>query len=121
MSLDDLANASYEKKQQRIMIVRKWFNEQTCVTVASVMAKTGYAESTVRGWAKEGNIPLFIDNNTTIVPMTEENKPKWWKWSAPCGSNKKDSHKKNNKFNKNKNKYNNKFNKNKNKANYRKK
>ena len=47
MALSDMANASYEKRQQRIMQVRRWFDDRETVTVESVMAKTGYAMSTV--------------------------------------------------------------------------
>lgn len=79
MSLSDMANASYEKRQQRIMQVRKWFNERQAVTVEAVMAKTGYARSTIEKWAKDGNIPLLRADGTTVVPVTEKNQPKWLK------------------------------------------
>lgn len=78
MALSDLANASYEKRQQRIMQVRRWFDDQEAVTIAAVREKTGYAESTIIKWAKDGNIPLFLDNDHTVVPLTKENQPKWW-------------------------------------------
>ncbi|MGX5378221.1 hypothetical protein ACWCL1_08260 [Ligilactobacillus sp. LYQ135] len=78
MSLSLMANASYEKRQQRIMQTRRWFDDREAITVASVSQKTGYAESTVIKWAKDGNIPLFLNNDETVVPLTEENKPKWW-------------------------------------------
>ena len=58
MALSDLANASYEKRQQRIMQVRRWLDDQEAVTVAAVREKTGYAEST---------IIKPIDNNKSIV------------------------------------------------------
>ena len=78
MGLNELANASYEKRMQRIMRVRRWFDNQEAVTVSAVMAKTGYARQTIIKWAKDGDIPLFLDNNHTVVPLTEHNKPKWW-------------------------------------------
>lgn len=78
MSLSDMANASYERRQQRIMQVRRWFDDCETVTVAAVCQRTGYAKSTVIKWAKDGNIPLFLNNNETVVPLTNTNKPKWW-------------------------------------------
>lgn len=79
MALSDMANASYEKRQQRIMQVRRWFDDRKTVTVESVMAKTGYAMSTVEKWAKDGDIPLVRKDGSTVVPVTEKNKPKWLK------------------------------------------
>lgn len=81
--LDNMGGASYERRQQNIMKLRNMFNKQEVVTIQSAMAKTGYAEGTIKGWCKDGNIPLFTDNDHTIVPMTNENKPKWWKWEVP--------------------------------------
>lgn len=75
--LDVMGDASYEARQQRIMRLKNAFNNQELITVASVVKKWGYRESTVIGWAKAGNIPLIGSNNQPVVPMTDENKPKW--------------------------------------------
>lgn len=77
MSLSDMANRSFEKRQQRIMQVRRWFNDQEVATVESVREKTGYARSTIIKWAKDGNIPLILRDGTTVVPATKENTPQW--------------------------------------------
>ena len=79
MSLSDMANASYEKRQQRIMKVRRWFDDREVVTVESVMSKTGYAQSTVEKWAKDGDIPLVRKDGSTVDTVTQKNKPKWLK------------------------------------------
>lgn len=79
MSLSDMANSSYEKRQQRIMQVRRWFNEQKVVTVESVMQKTGYSEKTVIKWAKDGDIPLIKKDGNPVVPLNEQNTPTWLK------------------------------------------
>ena len=76
-TLDNLANSSYERRQQRIMKLRRDFNDMKYITVDSVVKLTGYTEATVIKWAKDGNIPLLIDNGTTVVPVTDENRPTW--------------------------------------------
>lgn len=77
MSLNDLAFSSNEKKIQRIMRLRNSFNKREVITIRSACAKTGYAESTIIKWCKEGNIPLLQDDGKSIVPLTDENTPKW--------------------------------------------
>ena len=64
-TLDNLANASYERRQQRIMKLRRDFNDMKYITVDSVVK------------LKDGNVPLLIDNGTTVVPVTDENRPTW--------------------------------------------
>lgn len=77
--LDNLGNASYEKRQQRIMIIRRAFDNQELVTVGSVVKKYGYKENTVIGWAKSGDIPLLDNTGQPVVPVTDSNRPKWLK------------------------------------------
>lgn len=77
MSLSDMANRSYEKRQQRIMRLRRWFNDKEVVTVDSVIAKTGYAKSTVIKWAKDGDIPLIDNDGNPVVPLNDRNTPTW--------------------------------------------
>ena len=43
-TLDNLANASYERRQQRIMKLRRDFNDMKYITVDSVVKLTGYTE-----------------------------------------------------------------------------
>ena len=76
MSLSDMANASYERRQQRIMRLRVMFNRQEIVTVDSAVRRLGYRPQTIISWCKEGNIPL-LDAGQPIVPVTDVNRPKW--------------------------------------------
>lgn len=75
--LSTLGNSSNEAREQRIMKLRNDFSNGTLVTVASVREKLGYAESTIISWAKSGNIPLIKSDGTSVVPLTDENAPKW--------------------------------------------
>lgn len=76
MSLSDMANASYERRQQRIMRLRGMFNRQQIVTVDSAVQRLGYRPQTIIKWCKEGNIPLLHEGQP-IVPLTDANRPKW--------------------------------------------
>lgn len=78
MSLSNLANASDEKKMQRIMTLRRLFDLGKIKTVKGAQIKFGYSESTIRSWCKQGNIPLYDNSKQTYaVPLTFENQPKW--------------------------------------------
>ncbi|MBZ2406624.1 hypothetical protein [Liquorilactobacillus hordei] len=79
MSLNDLAFNSNEKRLQRIMKLRRDFNEKKVVTVKSASAATGYAYSTIVKWCKDGDIPLVDIEGKTVVPMTDKNTPRWLK------------------------------------------
>lgn len=79
MSLEDMAQASEEKKLQRIMRLRNDFNHRKVITLRSAVARYGYSLPTVKKWAKQGNIPLLQDNGEPIVPVTEDNSPAWLK------------------------------------------
>lgn len=75
-SLSNLAMASNEKREQNIMILRAAFMKREVITVESAVKKFGYTEKTIIHWAKDGNIPLLL-NNQPLVPVTRENRPKW--------------------------------------------
>lgn len=77
MALSDLATSSNEKREQRIMRLRKWFNEEKVVTVTSAVKKTGYKEATIIRWCTDGDIPLINRNGEPVVPLTKKNWPKW--------------------------------------------
>ena len=76
MSLSNMANASYERRQQRIMRLRVMFNRQQIVTVDSAMQRLGYKSQTIISWCEEGDIPLLYEGQP-IVPLTDANRPKW--------------------------------------------
>lgn len=76
MSLSNMANASYERRQQRIMRLRVMFSRQQIVTVDSAMQCLGYKAQTIIRWCKEGDIPLLYEGQP-IVPLTDANRPKW--------------------------------------------
>ena len=76
--LDQLGNASNEKRNQRIMVLRSDFAHRRVVTVNSAVKRYGYRESTVVRWAKDGDIPLITnDGKTTVVPVRQSNAPQW--------------------------------------------
>lgn len=77
MTLSNMANASNEKFNQRVMILKRNFNDQKWVTVQSVMQATGYTEATVLKWAKAGNVPLLKPDGAPVVPLTKANRPRW--------------------------------------------
>lgn len=79
MSLDSMGNASNEKRLQRIMKLRRDFNNQEILTVRAAMDKYMLSEKTILQYCKEGNIPLwFGKENKSVVEITDENKPKWY-------------------------------------------
>lgn len=80
MALSNMAFASNERRLQNIMKLRNAFNQQKVVTVAAASEMMGYTETTIKKWCLDGNIPLFIDNDHTVVPLTSRNKPRWMTW-----------------------------------------
>lgn len=75
-----MATSSYEKRQQRIMQLRRLFDLQKVATVKSAMDKFGYSYTTIIKWCKDGDIPLFdTDKNDYVVAVTRDNMPKWAK------------------------------------------
>lgn len=80
MALSDMALASNERREQNIIQLRNMFNQQKVVTLASAVKVTGYTANTIKKWCVDGNIPLFIDNDHTVVPLTNKNKPRWMTW-----------------------------------------
>ena len=80
MALSDMATASNEKREQRIMQLRRLFDLRHVTTVASAVQKFGYSKNTIIKWAKDGNIPLYdTEKQDYVVPVTKENLPKWAK------------------------------------------
>lgn len=77
MALSDLATSSNEKREQRIMRLRNWFNNQEVVTVKAAENKTGFKPATIIKWCQDGNIPLIGEDGQPVVPLTPANKPKW--------------------------------------------
>lgn len=77
MSLDNLASASNEKREQNKILLRSNFDKQVWVTVQSVVNATGYTANTIIKWAKEANIPLVQADGSPVVPLTDANMPKW--------------------------------------------
>lgn len=73
-----MGNAANERREQRIMRLRRDFSAQKVVTVMSAAKYYGYLETTILKWAKDGNIPL-INTKTghTVVPISSENAPAW--------------------------------------------
>lgn len=77
MALSNLANSSNEKREQRIMRLRQWFNHREVVTVKSAENKTGFKSATIIKWCQDGNIPLIGEDGQPVVPLTDQNRPKW--------------------------------------------
>lgn len=78
MGLSDLANASYEKRQQNIMKLRRLFETKVCFTVPAAASYMGYSRATIISWCKAGDIPLIDPYlQTSVVEITAENSPKW--------------------------------------------
>lgn len=77
MALSNLANSSNEKREQRIMRLRQWFNHREVVTVKSAENKTGFKPATIIKWCQDGNIPLIGEDGQPVVPLTDQNRPKW--------------------------------------------
>lgn len=77
MSLDNLASASNEKREQNKILLRANFDKQVWVTVQSVVNATGYTANTIIKWAKEADIPLVQADGSPVVPLTDANMPKW--------------------------------------------
>lgn len=80
MSLDNLANASNERRLQTIMKVRRDFNEGIIKTVKSGAVKYVVSENTMLKYCKDGDIPMWdTKKNQPVVPLTETNTPDWLK------------------------------------------
>lgn len=77
MTLSNLANSSNEKREQRIMRLRQWFNHREVITVKSAENKTGFKPATIIKWCQDGNIPLIGEDGQPVVPLTDQNRPKW--------------------------------------------
>lgn len=77
MALSNLANSSNEKREQRIMRLRQWFNHREVITVKSAENKTGFKPATIIKWCQDGNIPLIGEDGQPVVPLTDQNRPKW--------------------------------------------
>lgn len=78
MSLNDMANASNERRLQTVMQLQQLFRKQQVVTVDSAMQRLGVTKSTVLSYCRSGNIPLFdTKKHNTVVPMTAKNRPPW--------------------------------------------
>ena len=74
MSLNDLATSSNERREQRIMLLRKGFNEEKYNTISEAAEVCGYSYNTVKKWAIDGDIPLLDINGKPIVQVTQNNK-----------------------------------------------
>lgn len=81
--LDNLALASNEARNQRIIQLRQAFAKQQIITVESAVKQTGYTRTTVISWAKQGNIPLWdAKRKQSVVPLTDANTPSWMRGST---------------------------------------
>lgn len=79
-SLSNMATSSNEKREQRIMRLRRMFDDGEVATVMSAVNKFGYSYGTIVKWCKDGNIPLLdTEKGSYVVPVTDNNKPKWAK------------------------------------------
>ena len=75
-TLDNMAHASNERRNQNIMKLRQAFNDEKYNTISQAAKGTGYTYQTVKKWAIDGDIPLFDENGTSIVKITEDNQRK---------------------------------------------
>lgn len=78
--LTNMGLSSNEAKEQRIMKLRRDFNDKKVITVQGAVEKTGYSAATIIKYAKEGEIPLWDNKkNESVVPINNSNRPKWFK------------------------------------------
>lgn len=78
MSLTDMALSSNERREQNILCLRRAFNDQQVITVQSAVLWSGYSRQTVIKWAKDGDIPLFDEQQKdSVVKLTVQNRPVW--------------------------------------------
>ena len=78
MSLTDMALSSNERREQNILRLRRAFNHRQVITVQSAVLWSGYSRQTVIKWAKDGDIPLFDEQqNDSVVKLTAQNRPLW--------------------------------------------
>lgn len=75
-TLDNMAHASNERRNQNIMKLRQAFNDEKYNTISQAAKDTGYTYQTVKKWAIDGDIPLLDENGTSIVKITEDNQRK---------------------------------------------
>ena len=75
-TLDNMAHASNERRNQNIMKLRQAFNDEKYNTISQAARGTGYTYQTVKKWAIDGDIPLLDENGTSIVKITEDNQRK---------------------------------------------
>lgn len=67
-----------EKRQiEHINYLSMIFNKQEAITVAACAQKMNYPEETIIAWAKDGDIPLLVGSNETLVPLNDTNTPAW--------------------------------------------
>ena len=67
-----------EKRQiEHINYLSMIFNKQEAITVAACAQKMNYPEETIIAWAKDGDIPLLVGPNETLVPLNDTNTPAW--------------------------------------------
>jgi hypothetical protein len=78
MSLNDMANASNERRLQTIMRLEQMFRKQQVVTVMAAMQSFGVTKNTILKYCRSGDIPLFdTEKHMTVVPITDQNRPAW--------------------------------------------
>ena len=78
MSLNDMANASNERRLQTVMRLKQMFRRQQVVTVMSAMQKFGVTRTTILKYCRSGDIPLLdTETRTTVVAVTDSNRPSW--------------------------------------------
>ncbi|GAW64668.1 hypothetical protein FC65_GL001771 [Ligilactobacillus acidipiscis DSM 15836] len=67
-----------EKRQlEHINYLSMIFNKQEAITVAACAQKMNYPEETIIAWAREGDVPLLVGANETLVPLNDTNTPAW--------------------------------------------
>ncbi|WHS19647.1 hypothetical protein O2U01_05920 [Ligilactobacillus salivarius] len=75
-TLDNMAHASNERRNQNIMKLRQAFNDEKYNTISQAAKGMGYTYQTVKKWAIDGDIPLLDENGISIVKITEDNQRK---------------------------------------------
>lgn len=75
---DDNCRQINEKRQtEHINKLSEIFNKQEAITVGACAKKMGYPKATIIAWAKEGDVPVLLNDNKAVVPFNDTNTPAW--------------------------------------------
>lgn len=65
------------KQLEHINKLSEIYNKQEAITVQACAQRLGYPASTIIAWAKDGDVPVLLGDNRTVVPFNDTNTPAW--------------------------------------------